>query len=152
MFWDLGSFKLLHRCKRFFLWNYEVPSSISRSSEQGCGAFWRHGFAKRKVTLSRFHRISDFVAIGTIDWKNLDMCLDIFPTWLQTQRWGAPKSIPSKLRGLNPWSPACSFFLHYLVLIWTNHCEAIGPPPKKNIKNDNKHFRTNDQQLILTEA
>ena len=62
------------------------------------------------------------------------MCLDSSPTWLQTQRQRAP---------LNPFPAVLEIwirkidsaaFLHYLVLIWTKHCQAIGPPKK----NDNR--------------
>ena len=90
-----------------------------------CGAFWRHGFAKREVTLFRFHRISDFTTVGN-HWKSLGMRLDIFPTWLQTQRWSAPKSIPSCIE---VWSQTCFIFALFSV-IWTKHWKAIAPPKK----------------------
>ena len=108
-----------------------------------CGAFWRHGFAKREVALFRFHRISDLTTVGN-HWKSLGMRLDIFSTWLQTQRRSAPKSIPSCIE---VWSQTCCIFAVFSV-IWTKHWKAIGPPPK----SDNLYFRTKDQQLILTAA
>ena len=108
-----------------------------------CGAFWRHGFAKREVALFRFHRISDFTTVGN-HWKSLGMRLDIFPTWLQTQRRSVPKSIPNCIDVL---SQACFIFAVFSV-IWTKHWKTIGPPPK----SDNLYFPTKDQQLIPTAA
>ena len=93
---------------------------------------------------------SDLITVGN-HWKSLAMCLDSSPTWLQTQRQRAP---------LNPFPAVLEIwirkidsaaFLHYLVLIWTKHCQAIGPPPKKTI-TDNLYFRTEHQQFILTAA
>ena len=90
-----------------------------------CGASWRHGFAKREVTLFRFHRIGDFTTVGN-HWKSLGIRLDIFPTWLQTQRLSAPKSIPSCIE---VWSQTCFIFALFSV-IWTKHWKAIAPQKK----------------------
>ena len=109
-----------------------------------CGAFWRHGFAKREVALFRFHRISDLTTVGN-HWKSLGMRLDIFPIWLQTQRRSAPKSIPSCIeRSLKPnMRHFCGIFCDL------NKTLKSDRAPKKN---DNLYFPTKDQQLILTAA
>ena len=118
--------------------------SFSSFWARKCCAFWRHGFAKREVVRFRCHRMNDFTIVGN-HWKSLGMRLDIFPTWLQTQIWSAPKSNPSCIA---VWSQTCFMFAFFNV-IWTKHWKTIGPPTQKS---DNLYSPTQDQQLILTAA